>query len=185
MLFLCPNESLHFVGTSRYQFFYLTPSELGERALWKLQKWWFWSYIVLYIVQKLFTAVDSQITVFIWRWVYITFFAEGEFFSDYWVCMMLFRYSRILNGWFSKGCRALRSECHKEQKAQNHATEMYEAFKLSFDVANNVLIHSGTNLQGKKTLRMYESVWLSIYDVFRSNPEFFKFLSIYDVIYTQ
>ena len=76
--------------------------------------------------------------------------------------MMLFRYSRILNGWFSKGCRALGSECHKEQKAQNHATEMFEAFKLPFDVANNVLIHSGTNLQGKKAFKLYESACMSI-----------------------
>ena len=60
--------------------------------------------------------------------------------------MMRFRYSRILNGWFSKRCGALGSECPKEKNAQKHATEMFEAFKLSLEVASNVFIHSEPNL---------------------------------------
>ena len=30
---------------------------------------------------------------------------------------------------------------------------MFEAFKLSSDVASNVLLHTGTNLQGKNSLK--------------------------------
>ena len=92
---------------------------------------------------------------------------------------MLFRYSRILNGWFSKRCGALGSECHKQKKAQKHATETFEAFKLSLEVASNVLIHSEPNLLGKKSLRLYESAWLSTIELAVNTPPLTEFRRLF------